>query len=163
MVRLDGIKADVVPRTATNFTSLAFACASLAQEWREQVNRDQKRNFMFAKMRKTLPLMTLNAPNNKSNHQVDDTLWSRFHPRERVEIDITAGQNNSDALSRDVDLLLENRGIRHSSGRLDNNLHRFPDCAHGRGNRVFGHGHHVVNVTLDNRKVSFADICSKSI
>jgi len=60
---LGGVKADVVPRTVTNFTRLAFGCAGLAQEWREEVDRDPDRKFVFARLRKTLWLMTLNAPN----------------------------------------------------------------------------------------------------
>src|SRR5438105_15599771 len=114
-------------------------------------------------MRKMLWLMTLNTPNKNSKRLSARYFALMPQPRERVEIDIATGQNNSDPLSDDVDLILENHGIRNGSGRLDDDFHCFPDSAHRRDNRVFAHGHHIVNVTLDNRKVSFTDICSQSI
>ena len=56
-----------------------------------------------------------------------------------------------------------NRGIRNGCGRFDDDLHRLPDSAHGRDNRFFAHGHDVIHVALDDRKVWRADICSQSV
>jgi len=36
------IKADVVPRTVTNFTRFSFGCAGLAQEWGEEDHSELK-------------------------------------------------------------------------------------------------------------------------
>ena len=39
--------------------------------------------------------------------------WLPLHPRQRVEIDVAAGENDPDALSSGVDLAFNDRGVRN--------------------------------------------------
>src|ERR1044071_8663430 len=85
------------------------------------------------------------------------------NPGQRIEIDVASSENNADPLSSDVDLSFPNRGEGNPCGWLNNNFHGFPNRAHRGNNRVLAHSHNVVHVTLDDREVWFADICSQSV
>jgi len=81
-----------------------------------------------------------------------------FHPRQRIEIDIAAGEDDPDAFRAAIDFPFGNRRIGHRGGRFYDDLHRLPDRAHGGDDRVVAHGHHIVHVPLNERKVRFAQI-----
>src|SRR5207244_11911124 len=83
-------------------------------------------------------------------------------PGKRIEIDVAAGENNADAFSGEVDLLCQaivrrrlvfrDRGERNRGRRLDDDLHRLPNCAHRRDDRFFTDGHNAIDVALNDLK-----------
>src|SRR5438046_537468 len=88
---------------------------------------------------------------------------SKLQPRQGVEINVTARQDQADALSLDLDPLLHHSGVRDRPGWLDDEFHRLPTRPHPGHDRLLAHRHDVIHVALDDREVYFSDIRAQSI
>src|SRR5882762_305160 len=86
------------------------------------------------------------ARSGSNRQRSEDSGHRSAKPRQRIEIDVAAGENNCDALPADVDLGLGNRGIRNCRRRFDHDLHRLPNRAHCRNDRFLAHSHDFIDI-----------------
>src|SRR5581483_183188 len=84
-------------------------------------------------------------------------------PRQRIKIDIAAAENEADALTDDVDLALDYRGVRDGTRRLDDDFHRLPNLAHRRDDRFLAHGHDIIDKLAHDLEIGRANIRAQSI
>src|SRR5688500_12673075 len=70
-------------------------------------------------------------------------------PGQLVEVDITASDDNTNALAGEYFTVLKNRGQRHRARRLHHDLHALPDKLHRVDYFLLGRGEDVGDVVAD--------------
>ncbi len=80
-----------------------------------------------------------------------------------VEVEISAGENDADALPFDWEFFVDGNGGGNGSGRFDDEFEAFPQSAHGGENFFLGDESDFVNVLAEDRKCKGAESGAKAV
>src|SRR5450432_4139865 len=87
----------------------------------------------------------------------------RRQPWQIIEVDVTAGENYADRLTRDREFAIQDRGQRHCAAWLDDDFQDLPDESHRAHDAVLADRDDVVGKLSDQRKCQIAERGAQSV